>query len=152
MHFTLEALKSAREKGPEVLSGMMEAPGRPGFWAPKIDNEACEGLRTVPDRLSDCGARGGKAQRRHAHEGEALEMHRLRSLRRHLLQERRADAPRQTSRGVARRKARRDLRRTSRFGRFARGRLGGQAQDDDQRARLPHLTRRPVHCRMTENR
>ena len=48
MHFTLEALKSAREKGPEVLSGMMEAPGRPGFWAPKIDNEACKACGLCP--------------------------------------------------------------------------------------------------------
>ena len=44
----LEALKSARKKGTEALSGMMEAPGRPGFWAPRIDNEACKACGLCP--------------------------------------------------------------------------------------------------------
>lgn len=44
----LEALKTASEKGAEALSCMMEAPGRPGFWAPRIDNGACTACGLCP--------------------------------------------------------------------------------------------------------
>lgn len=44
----LEALKSVREAGPEALSAMMEAPGRPAFAAPKIDNGVCTACGLCP--------------------------------------------------------------------------------------------------------